>query len=96
MKKVVSTLLFLFLSIGYLSNTIAQTGLSPATALPSMPTTQSSPGTPSVTTEVINQMMGTEGNIETPEGESVKEKLQQELSPTEATETVEGDVPSCW
>ena len=87
MKKVVSTLLFLFLSIGYLSNTIAQTGLSPATAPPSMPTTQSSPGTPSVTTEVINQMMGTEGNIETPESESIKEKLQQELTPTETVES---------
>ncbi len=90
MKKVVSKLLFISLFLIHFST--AETGMSGVPSSVSMPTTQSSPGTPSVTTEMINQMMGTEGNIEAPQVESLKESLQQESGVSESIESVEGTV----
>ncbi len=93
MKKAVSILIFLIISLGYFSNTTAETGFSsPQSQTPSMPTTQSSPGVPSVTTEVINQMMGTERSIEKGEIESVEEHIEQEITPTETSEITEGTI----
>ncbi len=92
MKKVVSLLLFISLSIGYFSNIIAETGFSSSSTAPSMPSSQSSPGTPSVTTEMINKMMGTEGNLGSEGIETIKENLQEEVTPTETGETVEGTI----
>ena len=89
MRKAVSFLFSIFLFTGLLLNTFAETGFSspqaPAQTGKSsignngLTTPQSNPGTPSISTDVINQMMGTEGNVQAEKTENLKEEIQTEL-----------------